>query len=116
LPRPLKKQRPSSLKEIPLASWADFETEIQRIAAEQRDRETKSGRQFGKVLFRGMANAKWGLETTLERSYPSERCDATNSFLSYYLKVSSAQPAIETFSGKRLDSHVSKIQGVVNAE
>jgi FRG domain len=91
------------MREIPLASWTDFEPEIQRIAAEQQEREAKSGRHFGKVLFRGMANANWGVETTLERSYPGECCDATNSFLKYYLKVTSAQPAIETFSGKRWD-------------
>lgn len=43
------------------------------------------------------------METTLERSYPSERCDATSSFLKYYRKIGASKPAIETFSGKRWD-------------
>lgn len=50
-----------------------------------------------------MGNAEWGLETTLERSFPKERCDQTTSFLKYFLKVTSAQPAIETFTGRHWD-------------
>ena len=54
-------------------------------------------------LFRGLGNSSWGLETTLERSYPSERCDKTLSLRKYYRKVFAAKSAVETFSGRRWD-------------
>jgi hypothetical protein len=41
------------------------------------------------------------LETTLERSFPLECCDATPSLLKYYFRIEASKPSIETFSGRR---------------
>ena len=53
------------------------------------------------LLFRGIGNGEWALETTLERSYPLERSDAEVSLLSYYRKIFLSKPVIETMSGER---------------
>jgi hypothetical protein len=37
-----------------------------------------------KALFRGLGNARWGLETTLERAHPAEKCADTLSLVKYY--------------------------------
>ncbi len=52
-------------------------------------------------LFRGLGDSKWGLETTLERSYPMERCDDTPSLRRYYRTIMAARSAIETLTGKQ---------------
>lgn len=91
------------MREIKLESWSDFEGALQEIRREREERSKQSGRSFHDPLFRGLGSSKWGLETTLERSYPSERCDETSSLLKYYRKMTVSKSAIETFSGRRWD-------------
>jgi hypothetical protein len=43
------------------------------------------------------------LETTLERSYPDERCDESLSLREYYRKIRGAKSAVETFTERRWD-------------
>lgn len=91
------------MREIKLESWSDFEGALQEISREREERSKENGRSFRDTLFRGLGSSTWGLETTLERSYPSERCDRTSSLLEYYRKITVSKPAIETFSGRRWD-------------
>ena len=91
------------MKEIEIKSWCDFESEIQRLSRCREDREA-GGRRLKAPLFRGLGNTKWGLETTLERSYPDERSDKTLSFRKYYWKAGGAKPAVETLTGKKWDA------------
>src|SRR5208337_5542466 len=84
---------------IDLGGWSEFERALQKI----KERTAKSDHRFYDPLFRGLGNSDWGLETTLERAYPLERCGATPSLLKYYRKIGAAKSAIETFSGRRWD-------------
>jgi FRG domain len=91
------------MQEIEVKRWSDFETQVQSLSRLLEEREAKTYRRFYAPLFRGLANSKRGLETTLERSYPGERCDATMSLLKYYRKVLASRPAVETLTGKTWD-------------
>src|ERR1035437_1910918 len=93
---------PSSMQEIPLENWSEFEEQVLRLDGMPVD-EAQSGARLYVPLFRGLGNSSWGLETTLERSYPSERCDDTLSLRKFYWKVFAAKAAVETFSGIRWD-------------
>jgi len=92
------------VRKLDLAGWSDFDGALQEINDARRKRAATSGRRFPDLLFRGLGNSTWGLETTLERSHPAERRDATLSLLKYYRKIGDAKPAIETFSGRRWDA------------
>ncbi|HEV8147825.1 MAG TPA: FRG domain-containing protein [Bryobacteraceae bacterium] len=83
-------------KTIPVAKWSDFERAIRDLNLVPGDDEARAW----PPLFRGLANASWGLETTLERSHPNERCNATLSLRRYYDKIFAARSAVETFSGR----------------
>jgi hypothetical protein len=89
----------SSLKvqEFSLNGWAEFEQQVLRL-----DGMPPNNREYGgrPPLFRGLADCSWGLETTLERSHPDERCDDTLSLRAYYRKIIAAKPAVETLSGR----------------
>ena len=85
---------------IELDSWNQFEDEIHKIEQFRAERETKARRNINAPLFRGLGDSKWGLETTLERSYPRERCDDTRSLRRYYRTVRATKAAIETLTDK----------------
>lgn len=89
------------MRNFNLRSWSEFEEALRKLEGARHT--AKSGRVLQDALFRGVGNRKWRLETTLERSHPSECCAPTSSFLKYYRKVLACKPAIETFSGKRWD-------------
>ena len=89
------------MQEIDVKHWCDFDAEIQRLGAQ---REAKTGRSLKAPLFRGLGNSEWGLQTTLERSYPQERIDETLSFRKYYWKADAAKPAVETLTGEKWDA------------
>ena len=82
---------------LDLKSWSDFGHALRKVDQARH----AAPRVLHEPLFRGLGNSKWGLETTLERSYSSESCSPTSSLLKYYRKASASQPVIETFSGKR---------------
>ncbi len=54
------------MKEHNLDSWHEFQGEIGKLIANQKDKEQK-GTHYSDLLFRGQTNASWALETTLER-------------------------------------------------
>jgi len=89
------------MQEIPISTWPEFETALANIRKEKRQREERTSRKFVDILFRGIGSSRWGIETTLERSFPNERCDKTFSLLQYYRKATAVKPAVETLSGAR---------------
>ena len=89
------------MREIEVESWSGFEAETQRLSREREERETETGRKINAPLFRGLGDSRWGLQTTLERSYPRERIDETPGFREYYRKAAAAKPAVESLTGKR---------------
>jgi hypothetical protein len=90
------------MTEIEVVSWSDFERDVvQHVTHRRQELESQNhGRRFAEPLFRGLGSSDWKLETTLERSYPMERCDSTQGLLEYYRKILAVRPSIETFTGK----------------
>lgn len=87
-------------EEIEIRSWSEFESEILKIE------EWKASRcgpdRIREMVFRGLGNADWGLETTLDRSLMNgERADGTMSLLKYYKKIDRAKTAIESVTGRQ---------------
>ncbi len=91
------------MKQIKVNSWADFEVTLQQLGHLREPAEPMKHYVAlnDPILFRGIGNGEWGLETTLERSYPMERSDQTVSLLSYYRKIFLWMPAVETMSGEK---------------
>jgi hypothetical protein len=55
-----------------ISSWTEFETVIQELNRYRDDFNRNDGPQLREPLYRGVAKYAWGLQTTLERSYPIE--------------------------------------------
>src|SRR5215467_2654532 len=87
-----------TVREIRVEKWSDFDLELKRVWDERQKREAAAGRRFAEPLYRGLGDARWGLETTLERAYPQEKCDPTLSLLKYYRKAVASKPAVATFT------------------
>jgi len=69
-----------------LTCWEEFEEKAASFDDPNRKR-------WDEVWFRGQADARWGLETTLERR-------SKDTDVSAYLRlISSIKPAVETFTG-----------------
>jgi len=92
------------VQEVEIKHWHDYEGEIRNLTRHREQREEETGRRQNAPLFRGLPNGKWGLQTSLERSYPQDRSDQTLSLLKYYWKAAAAKPAVETLTGKRWDA------------
>jgi hypothetical protein len=75
-------------EEINLRSWGAF---LKRVAAIGRATDAK-------LLFRGHADARWALTTTLERR-GSERMEVAE----YYQMIGRVKPQIESITGSRFD-------------
>jgi hypothetical protein len=88
-------------KIVDIESWSDFEGQMRALAAHRESREAENKRPMNDPLFRGLGNSKWGLETTLERSFPMDRSDTTLSLVAYYRKMTAALPAVETLTEQR---------------
>jgi hypothetical protein len=91
------------MREIEVRSWSDFEAALQALNRERQERERVTSRRFPDPRFRGLGDSRRGLETTLERAHPSERCCRTPSFRRYYRIIEASKPAIVTISGRRWD-------------
>jgi len=79
-------------------SWSEYLEEVRCLARSYADRHRPP-------LFRGLANCKWSLQTTLERYYEDEKISNDPSFLNYYRGASlSPKSAVETLIGRRWDS------------
>jgi len=79
------------MNEIRVNTWEECEVEFQKIEHFNRN-------SFIPACFRGHADARWSLITTLER-----RTTAISSFLEYYRKMLVIKPAIETFTNSIWD-------------
>lgn len=80
----------SGIKETPLQSYEQLESEISKL------REThfkRDGR--GSLLFRGQSDARWPLQTTLERSL------APQGLIGYLKNVAEIQFEIEAVTGRK---------------
>jgi len=88
----------SKMKCITLNSWPDFDIELQKLNGLREDRKAQHKPGFDDPIFRGVGNSEWKLATTLERSYPLERCDETVSLRRYYRKIAASKPAVETLA------------------
>jgi hypothetical protein len=81
------------MKEENAPSWGDFE-EILRQTADLRQK-AREREYVSELLYRGQADSRWRLETTLERSVRR-----IVSLDEYYRNAKLAKPRIETFTGK----------------
>jgi hypothetical protein len=79
------------MNEIQVNTWEECETEFQKIEDYNRN-------SFTPACFRGHADAKWLLKTTLER-----RTATISSFLEYCRIMLVIKPAIETFTNSICD-------------
>jgi hypothetical protein len=50
-----------------LSSWEAFEIEVERLFEAVKDRRNETQTLVSEPLFRGLADASWELQTTLER-------------------------------------------------
>jgi FRG domain len=78
-------------------SWDDFDAEVQTLAR-LREEKKKAGSNVSNILFRGQSDAKWHLDTTLERIMGNKQ-----RLTKYYKLISSVQSRIETFTGELWD-------------
>src|SRR5262245_31335834 len=76
-----------SVQEFRIETWEEFTSQVAGL------RRTS----LQPLLFRGQANASWGLNSTLERRAKSERLPIRE----YYRLIKKIKPQIETFTGLR---------------
>lgn len=95
------------MDEIPVKSWTEFETELQKLREE-------IGESGSPVLFRGQADASWPLSTTLERSGSEDM-----RFSDYYQLITAAiRPAVATLSsaGPNIPEYDGELEGLLKQE
>jgi hypothetical protein len=57
----------SQLREVPIGGWGAFEDEISRVLDTVASSRATTGGYVSDALFRGQADQRWPLVTTLER-------------------------------------------------
>ena len=93
----------AGMNTVDLSSWLDFEAAVRDLERRRRELESKTSRSFGVQLFRGLGSSTWGLETTLERSYPLEASGETIGLSEYYRDVCASKSVVETFTERQWD-------------
>jgi len=86
------------MDELHLNSWSELQdhlTQIEQIYQERKANRSPFSGHISPLLFRGQANAKWSLSTTLERS-----CRPITSVKKYVQTTSSAQRFLSGFNAK----------------
>lgn len=91
----------SGLQEIRLDSWGQFPSALARLEEMRDGKEKTNKRRLNELLFRGLGNAQWTLQTTLERSADA---DANQTLLSYYHRMERSKPVVESFTNRVWDS------------
>lgn len=85
------------MKEINLETWTAFEEQVHALEVERRRKcDEKPGITISALLYRGHADARWRLETTLER-----HVKPTVTLRRYYRLICAIQPKVETFTNQR---------------
>lgn len=88
------------LLNICLNSWTEFSSALRQIANAQETISAATGREMDEPVFRGLGNADWPLETTLERSADAE---PNETLLTYYRRTSRSKPIIESLTNRLWD-------------
>ena len=81
------------MKEVKLKNWEEFEEQIRELIAENKEIQSKTNDYHSELLFRGQADSKWKLKTSLER-FTSEKY----SIESYNELIRSIKNNIESFT------------------
>lgn len=84
------------METIEVETWEEFEKKLETLIIQNRQKKSESVHHISEFLFRGQANAEWGLKTTLERF-----CGSPFSVSKYYKSISIVKSEIETFSGQQ---------------
>lgn len=83
------------MKEENAPSWEEFEAILHRIESMRQKAHKRSAVIVSDLLYRGQADSRWRLETTLERSVSKPV-----SLYDYYMLIEQAKARIETFTDK----------------
>lgn len=83
------------MREIKIPSWEAFEEETTFLFESVREKKKTTKLHVSEPLFRGQGNARWKLETTLER-YTSDPFEAR----AYYKAMLRVVNAVESFTEK----------------
>jgi hypothetical protein len=83
-------------EDIPLSSWDEYRTAIQRIQQRFAHHTKGDDRRYANcIAYRGQRSAKWPLETTLERE-----CVGEFSVLTYFERATRYRQELETITGR----------------
>lgn len=90
--------RTGGVAEVKLDSWEHFDEEIARLyeGVEKAKSRTKAKSSVSEPLFRGQADSRWSLRTTLERFTAKPQ-----SVVGYHQVVSIVARAVESHTGRR---------------
>ena len=86
---------PTRYRETKASSWSEFPTWLDKLKTEREQFCKKSTGYTSALVFRGLADATWKLETTLERNYPN-----VLGLDDYSNAVVALKDEIETFTGR----------------
>jgi hypothetical protein len=85
----------SQLREVPIDGWGTFEDEVSRVLDTVASSRATTGGYVSDALFRGQADQRWPLVTTLERF--STRSWSVSG---YYRLVLSVAPAVNSLTSR----------------
>lgn len=87
-----------NIPEIALERWSEFHERLALLDEERNKRQNASDLHVSQLLFRGQADARWALSSTLEREVAGEfRAEE------YYRRALVVSREIEAFTGKSWD-------------
>ncbi len=78
-------------------NWDDFELKLQKLHAGREQYIKEPGDYASPLLFRGQADARWELESTLEREISGTK------LVDYYRVIHASKPNIESFTSHTWD-------------
>jgi hypothetical protein len=78
-----------------LSTWEAFESEVEDLFERVKKRRFETDTTVSDPLFRGLADASWGLQTTLER-YSAKEITVRH----YFEIIRSVRPEAQSFTGK----------------
>lgn len=101
--------RHQKMKTIDFKSFNQFESWIEGIKSEQSIEKINNPWLFSEMLFRGQADEKWGLLTTLERDYPE-----VDTIEDYLRIAASIKLQVELHTGKKWGDIIDKDGQVID--
>jgi hypothetical protein len=91
----------SELQKINVKSWDEFPFALARLDEIREVKEKTNKRSLSELLFRGLGNSLWTLQTTLERSVDA---DSNQTLLGYYRRMERSKPVVESFTNRIWES------------